>query len=58
MALPLSLAIALFLVELAPAGVGRLVGSLIELLAAIPNIIFGMWGLLVFAPKIFNQSSQ
>ncbi len=49
-ALPLSLAIALFLVELAPPRVSRIVGTLIELLAAVPSIIFGMWGLFVFAP--------
>lgn len=49
-ALPLSLAIALFLVELAPPRVSRTVGTLIELLAAIPSIIYGMWGLFVFAP--------
>ena len=50
LAVPLSLAIALFLVELAPPGVSRVVGTLIELLAAIPSIIYGMWGLFVFAP--------
>ena len=49
-AVPLSLAIALFLVELAPPRVSRVVGTLIELLAAIPSIIYGMWGLFVFAP--------
>ena len=49
-AVPLSLAIALFLVELAPPRVSRIVGTLIELLAAIPSIIYGMWGLFVFAP--------
>ena len=49
-AVPLSLAIALFLVELAPPRVSRVVGTLIELLAAMPSIIFGMWGLFVFAP--------
>ncbi len=49
-ALPLSLAIALFLVELAPPPISRTVGTLIELLAAIPSIIYGMWGLFVFAP--------
>ena len=42
-AVPLSLVIALFLVELAPPGVSRLVGGAIELLAAIPSIIYGMW---------------
>jgi phosphate transport system permease protein len=49
-AVPLSLAIALFLVELAPPRVSRVVGTLIELLAAVPSIIYGMWGLFVFAP--------
>jgi len=49
-AVPLSLIIALFLVELAPPRVSRLVGGAIELLAAIPSIIYGMWGLFVFAP--------
>ncbi len=49
-AIPLSLAIALLLVELAPPGLSRVVGTLIELLAAIPSIIYGMWGMFVFAP--------
>ena len=49
-AVPLSLVIALFLVEIAPPAVSRLVGGAIELLAAIPSIIYGMWGLFVFAP--------
>lgn len=50
LAIPLSLAIALFLVELAPPRLSRIVGTLIELLAAIPSIIYGMWGMFVFAP--------
>ena len=49
-AVPLSLAIALFLVELAPPRISQTVGTMIELLAAIPSIIYGMWGLFVFAP--------
>ncbi len=49
-AVPLSLAIALFLSELAPPWMSRLVGAAIELLAAIPSIIYGMWGLFVLAP--------
>jgi phosphate transport system permease protein len=53
-AVPLSLAIALFLVELAPPKVSRTVGTMIELLAAIPSIIYGMWGLFVFAPFMAN----
>ncbi len=50
LAVPLSLAVALFLVELAPPGLSRVVGAIIELLAAIPSIIYGMCGLFVFAP--------
>jgi phosphate transport system permease protein len=49
-AAPLSLAIAIFLVELAPPKVSKTVGAIIELLAAIPSIIYGMWGLFIFAP--------
>jgi phosphate transport system permease protein len=49
-AVPLSLVIALFLVELAHPVLSRIVGYAIELLAAIPSIIYGMWGLFVFAP--------
>jgi len=50
LATPVSLVIALFLVELAPPKVSGAVGGAIELLAAIPSIIYGMWGLFVFAP--------
>jgi len=49
-AVPLSLVTALFLVELAPPRISKVVGTAIELLAAIPSIIYGMWGLFVFAP--------
>lgn len=49
-AIPMSLLITLFLVELAPPFMSKVVGHAIELLAAIPSIIFGMWGLFVFAP--------
>ncbi|HET6349347.1 MAG TPA: phosphate ABC transporter permease subunit PstC, partial [Candidatus Krumholzibacteria bacterium] len=48
--IPLSLVIAIFLVDLAHPVVSRYVGYGIELLAAIPSIIYGMWGLFVFAP--------
>ena len=50
LAVPLSLVIALFLVELAPPALSKPVGAAIELLAAVPSIIYGMWGLFVFAP--------
>ena len=49
-AVPLSFGIALFITELAPGWLKRPVGVAIELLAAIPSIIYGMWGLFVFAP--------
>ena len=48
--LPMSFGIALFITELAPPWMKRPVGTTIELLAAIPSIIYGMWGLFVFAP--------
>ena len=47
---PVSFGIAVFLTELSPAWIARPVGMAIELLAAIPSIIYGMWGLFVFAP--------
>jgi len=49
-AVPVSFGIALFLTELAPTWLRRPLGMAIELLAAIPSIVYGMWGLLVFAP--------
>lgn len=49
-AVPVSFGIALFITELAPLWLKRPIGTAIELLAAIPSIIYGMWGLFVFAP--------
>ena len=49
-AIPVSVGIAIFLTELAPAWLKRPVGIAIELLAAVPSIIFGIWGLFVLAP--------
>ncbi|MBL8485115.1 MAG: phosphate ABC transporter permease PstC [Rhodocyclaceae bacterium] len=57
LAVPVSLGIALFLTELAPVWLRRPLGTAIELLAAIPSIVYGMWGLLVFAP-IFAEYVQ
>jgi phosphate transport system permease protein len=56
-AIPVSFGIALFLTELAPTWLKRPLGTAIELLAAIPSIIYGMWGLFVFAPA-FADSLQ
>jgi phosphate transport system permease protein len=47
---PVSFGIALFLTEMCPAALRRPLGTAVELLAAIPSIIYGMWGLFVFAP--------
>ena len=51
-ALPVAMGIAVFLAEIASKNVSKFVGMAIELLAAIPSIIFGMWGLYYFAPII------
>jgi phosphate transport system permease protein len=47
---PVSFGIAVFLTEMCPAVLRRPLGTAVELLAAIPSIIYGMWGLFVFAP--------
>jgi phosphate transport system permease protein len=49
-AVPIGLMIAVFLTELCPAWLRRPIGTAIELLAGIPSIIYGIWGLFVFAP--------
>ena len=54
---PISFGIALFLTELAPVWLKRPLGTAIELLAGIPSIIYGMWGLFVLAP-IFQSHVQ
>lgn len=51
-AVPISLGIAIFLTEVAPNWLRRPIGTAVELLAAIPSIIYGMWGLFVFAPVL------
>ena len=50
LAVPVSIGIALFLTDIAPRWMRGPIGIAIELLAAIPSIIYGMWGLFVFAP--------
>jgi phosphate transport system permease protein len=49
-AIPVSFGIAIFLTELSPNWLRRPLGIAVELLAGIPSIIYGMWGLFVFAP--------
>jgi phosphate transport system permease protein len=50
LAAPLSIAIGLFLSELAPPSVRGAVGTLIELLSAVPSVVLGLWGIFVLAP--------
>lgn len=57
-AVPVSFGIAIFLTELAPAWLKRPLGTAIELLAAIPSIVYGMWGLLVFGPILSTYVQQ
>jgi phosphate transport system permease protein len=52
LAVPISLGAAIFLVELAPSGLKGPVSFLIEMLAAIPSVIIGLWGLFVLVPLI------
>ena len=52
LATPISLAIALFLTELAPRWIRHVVSPLVELLAAIPSVVLGLWGILVLGPFV------
>jgi phosphate transport system permease protein len=54
LATPISIAIALFLTELAPRSIRTVVGPLVELLAAVPSVVLGLWGILVLGPFIVN----
>jgi len=56
-AVPLSFGIALFLTELCPVALRRPLGTAVELLAAVPSIIYGMFGLFIFAPPLQNMCS-
>jgi phosphate transport system permease protein len=57
-AVPVSFGIAIFLTELSPAWLKRPLGTAVELLAAIPSIVYGMWGLLVFGPLLATYVQQ
>ena len=54
-AAPISIAIGLYLTELAPGGVRGIVGSLVEMLAAVPSVVIGLWGILVLGPFVQND---
>ncbi len=57
-AVPVSFGIALFLTELSPAWLKRPLGTAVELLAAVPSIVYGMWGLMVFGPILATWVQQ
>jgi phosphate transport system permease protein len=57
-AVPVSFGIALFLTELSPAWLKRPLGIAVELLAAVPSIVYGMWGLMVFGPLLATYVQQ
>jgi phosphate transport system permease protein len=54
LATPISIAIALFLTELAPRWIRSVVGPLVELLAAVPTVVLGLWGILILGPFIVS----
>lgn len=51
-AVPVAIGIALFITHYAPRALAQVLGYIIDLLAAVPSIVFGLWGLLVFAPAL------
>jgi len=53
-ALPVSLGIAVFLAELSPVWLRTPLGMLVELLAAIPSVVYGLWGIFVFLPAVVS----
>jgi len=57
-AVPVSFGIAMFLTELSPNWLKRPLGIAVELLAAVPSIVYGMWGLLVFGPILSTYVQQ
>src|ERR671931_488103 len=54
LATPISIAIALFLTELAPRWLRGPVGALVEMLAAVPSVVLGLWGILVMGPWLVH----
>jgi phosphate transport system permease protein len=57
-ALPVSVGIALFLTDLAPMRLARPLTYMVELLAAVPSVIYGLWGLHFFAPVVLKPVAQ
>lgn len=60
LAVPVSIGIALFLSDVAPRRLRRSVSSMVDLLAAVPSVVYGLWGVVVFAPwiaKVYDRIS-
>jgi phosphate transport system permease protein len=55
LATPLSIAIALFLTEISPRRIAAPIATMVELLAAIPSVVLGLWGILVFGPWVADH---
>jgi len=55
---PVSVLIALFLTEIAPARIGTPLGYVIDLLAAVPSVVYGLWGVFVLVPFLTNDVWQ
>jgi phosphate transport system permease protein len=52
LAVPIAIGIAVFLTQYAPARLSRPFGAIVDLLAAVPSIVFGLWGIFVLAPQL------
>jgi phosphate transport system permease protein len=57
-AVPIGLGAAIFLAELAPGWLQRPLSFLVELLAAVPSVVYGLWGLFAFIPTVVRPASQ
>src|SRR5205085_8012752 len=55
LAIPIGLGTSIYLAEYAPPAIQRIVSSLIDLLAAIPSVIYGLWGIFVLVPLMRNH---
>lgn len=57
-AVPIGIGIALFLAELAPSALSQPLSFVVELLAAVPSVVYGLWGLLVFIPTFVKPAGD
>jgi phosphate transport system permease protein len=58
LAVPIAIGIAIFLTQYAPARLSRPFGAIVDLLAAVPSIVFGLWGIFVLAPQLVPIESM